>query len=238
MLRGSLCWVMLVILPRALLGQSGTDQNGLQPPVQEKTGAAILHSQGGVWVNGYEAQDSSAVFPGDLVETKPGSTASLSLDGAMVLIQSESVAKLGNNLLELDHGDVFVGTSKGFKVKVHCLTVVPVLMEWTGYEVADLNNNVQVSARKDDVKVEREIDLKKPSPDSAASHGTVVHESEQKNFDQSEICGGALLPHTPISGLNPKVIAGIAAGGGGIILCAILCRGSGTKTPAVSASTP
>ncbi len=229
---------MLVIVPQALLGQSGTDKNGLQQPVQEKAGAAILHTQGGVWVNGYEAQDSSAIFPGDLIETKPASTASLSLDGAMVEIQAESVGKLGNNLLELDHGDVFVGTSKEFKVKVNCLTVVPVLMEWTGYQVVDTNNNVQVSARKDDVNVEREIDRKKPSPDSTASHGTTVHESEQKSFDQSEICGAALPLHTPTSGLNPKVVAGIAAGGTGIILCAILCRGSGTKSPAISTSTP
>jgi len=56
-LRGFLCWVMLVIVPVSLLGQSAPNQ----------TGAAILHTQGGVWVNGYEAKDSSAVFPGDLL---------------------------------------------------------------------------------------------------------------------------------------------------------------------------
>jgi len=76
-LRCFLCWLMLVIVPVSLLGQT--------PPNQ--TGAAILHTQGGVWVNGYEATDSSAVFPGDLLETKPGSAANLNLDGSTVLIQ-------------------------------------------------------------------------------------------------------------------------------------------------------
>ena len=106
-LRCFICWMMLVIVPVSLLGQTS----------QSPTGAAILHAQDGVLVNGYEARDSSAVFPGDLLETKPGSSASLSLDGSTVLIGPESVAKLQTNLLELDHGTVFVGTSKGFKVK-------------------------------------------------------------------------------------------------------------------------
>ncbi len=73
------------------------------------------------------------------------------------MIQPESVAKLEANLLELDHGSVSVGTSKSFKVRVNCITVVPVLSEWTQYEVNNLNGNVQVAARKDDVNVEREI---------------------------------------------------------------------------------
>ena len=126
-LRCFICWAMLVIVPVSLLGQTEQGQTG--------AAAAILHTQGGVWINGYEARDASAVFPGDLVETKPGSSANLSLDGSTVLIQPESVAKLEANLLELDHGSVSVGTSKSFKVRVNCITVVPVLSEWTQYEV-------------------------------------------------------------------------------------------------------
>lgn len=220
-LRCFLCWVMLVIVPVSLLGQSTPGQ----------TGAAILHTQGGVWINGYEARDSSAVFPGDLLETKPGSSASLSLDGSTVLVQPESVAKLQTNLLELDHGSVSVGTSKNFKVQVNCLTVVPVLNEWTQYEVSNLNGNVQVAARKDDVNVERGADHRKPTPDAEASHGSTVHETEQKSFDQSEICGAPPRPAGAGTGLNPKWIAVGAAGAGGILLCVLLCGGSGGKKP-------
>ena len=177
---------MLVIVPRFVLGQSslgqsspgqsspGQPSSGQSPSgqggpgqtEQSATGAAILHAQGGVWINGYEARDSSAVFPGDLLETKPGSAANLNLDGSTVLIQPESVVKLQTNLLELDHGSVAVGTSRGFKVQVHCITVVPVLNEWTQYEVNNLNGSVQVAARKDDVNVERTRDNKKPSPET------------------------------------------------------------------------
>jgi hypothetical protein len=236
---------MLVSVPVSLLGQTSPGQTSPEQTVpgqplpaqgaQGQTGAAILHTQGGVWVNGYEARDSSAIFPGDLLETKPGSAANLTLDGSTVLIQPESVAKLQTNLLELDHGSVLVGTSKSFKVRVHCITVVPVLNEWTQYEVTDVNGNIQVAARKDDVNVEREIDRKKPSVETEASHGTIVHESEQKSFDQSEICGAPARPLGASSSLNPKWIAAGAAGAG-ILLCVLLCGGGG-KTP-ISSSGP
>lgn len=218
---------MLVIVPVSLLGQTG----------QGQTGAAILHTQGGVWINGYEARDSSAVFPGDLLETKPGSSANLSLDGSTVLIQPESVAKLQTDLLELDHGSVLVGTSKSFKVRVNCLTVVPVLNEWTQYEVNNLNGNVQVVARKDDVKVEREMDRRKPSPETEASHGSTVHETEQKSFDLSEICGAPARPAGAGKIVDPKwIVAGAA--GAGLLLCVLLCGGGSSGGKPLSSSAP
>jgi hypothetical protein len=226
-LRGFLCWAMLVVVPVSLLGQAAPGQ----------TGGAILHTQGGVWVNGYEARDSSAVFPGDLLETKPGSSASLSLDGSTVLVQPESVAKLQTNLLELDHGSVFVGTSKSFRVRVNCITVVPVLNEWTQYEVNNLNGTVQVAARKNDVNVDREMDRRKPSPETADSHTASVHETEQKSFDESEICGAAAPPIGASTSLNAKWIAAGAAGAG-LLICVLLCRGSGGGKPVMSMSTP
>ena len=147
------------------------------------------------------------------------------------------MTKLQTNLLELDHGTVFVGTSKGFKVKVNCLTAVPVLSEWTQYEVSDVNGTVQVAARKDDVNVERAMDRRKPTLASEGSHGSTVHETEQKNFDASEICGAAAGPTHPSSTLNPKWILG-GAGGAGLLLCILLCRGSGGTVQALSETMP
>lgn len=234
---------MFVTVPLSLLGQTGPGQTELNqaqagPSGQDQaasSASAILHTQGGVWVNGYEAKDSSAVFPGDVVETKPGSPATLNLDGATVLIQPESVTKLQSNLLELDHGGVAVGTSKSFRVKINCLTITPVLNEWTQYEVSNLNGNIQVAARKNDVNVEREVDRNKPSPVTESSHGTTVHEGEQKSFNESELCGAP----PPIRGtnmsLNPKWVAAGAAGTG-ILLCVLLCHGSPQKAPLSSSS--
>jgi hypothetical protein len=75
------------------------------------TGSAIVHSNGGVRVTGAEVPDSTTVFAGDLLETKPGFMANLETEGSSVLIQGESVAKFQGNYLPLEHGSVSVGTS-------------------------------------------------------------------------------------------------------------------------------
>lgn len=215
-IRGIVCWALILAVPVSVLGQ---------------TPSAILHTQGGVWVNGYEAKDASAIFVGDLVETKAGSSASLTLDGSTVLLQPESVAKLQENLLVLDHGGVSVTTSKSFKVRVNCLTVVPVVNDWTQYDVADVNGTIQVAARKNDVTVSREMAHRKPSPETAASREGVVHEGEQRSYDESQMCGTA--PPTAQAGplVNSKWIVGGAGAGVGILLCVILCGGHSSISP-------
>jgi len=213
---------MVVVVPLALLGQ---------------TPAAILHTQGGVWVNGYEARDSSAIFSGDLLETKSGFSSTLAMEGTSVLIQPESVAKFQGDLLVLDHGSVAVETSKSFKVKVNCITVVPVVNEWTQYEVTDVNGTVQVAARKLDVNVARESRQPKPTPETEAATAGSVHEGEQKNYDVSTLCGAPAQPTGAGSALNPKWIAVGAGGVGAGVLIWILIHGGGGKQP-VSASQP
>ena len=201
----------------------------------EKSGGAILHTQGGVWVNGYEAHDSSAVFPGDILETKSGASANLSLDGSTVLIAPESVSKFQGDLLELDHGGVSVATSKGFKVRVNCILVVPVLNDWTQYIVTDVNGTVQVAARKLDVNVDHERGHGKDVPEAQPSQQrSSVHEGEQKSYDESEVCGAAAFIFV-MYGISLKWIAVGVAGVG--ILIWFLIHGGGSK-PQASPAVP
>jgi len=214
---------MVVLVPISVLGQ---------------TPSAILHAQGGVWVNGYEGKDSTAIFAGDLLETKPEFSAKLTLEGSEALIQAESVVKFQGDLLALDHGGVAVGTSRGLKVKVNCITVVPVRNEWTQYEVVDVNGTVQVAARKGDVNVEHEMGKEKPELGGEGSRGGTVHEGEQKSYSESELCGAPPGPTGGSSGLNPKYIGIGGAVGGGILLCVILCRGGGSTKTQISPDKP
>ena len=227
-LRSCLCWVISAILPLTSAAQA----------LPEKSGGAILHTEGGVvWVNGYEAHDSSAVFAGDVVETKAGATANLSLEGSTVLIAPESVSKFQGDLLELDHGAVSVSTSKGFKVRVNCILVVPVLNEWTQYAVTDLNRTVEVAARKLDVNVEHErAHDAKVAPTNETSQRASVHEGEQTSYDETEICGAPARPPSSFPGISPKWIAAGAAGAGLLII--LLIHGGGNPKPQVSPSAP
>lgn len=222
---------MTLLVPASLLGQAASTG---QPA------GAILHTQGGVSVNSNEAPDSSAVFAGDVIETKAGYSANLVVEGSTVILGPESVAKFQGDYLELNHGSVSVGTSKGFKVRVNCIRVVPVRNEWTQYEVTDVSRSVEVSARKDDVNVEHETDNRKPKTEvEASSQRASVHEGEQHSYDESEICGAAPGPSSP--GLaNPKWIEIGSAAGGAAVLCILLCRGGngGSGKNPVSAMAP
>jgi hypothetical protein len=218
-----LCWTLVVIVPVCLLGQ---------------TPSAILHAQGGVWLNNYEAKDSSAVFAGDTLETKTGFSANLALEGSAVLIQPESVTTFRGDLLELDHGRVAVETSRSFKVRVHCITVTPVSTDFTQYDVTDVNGTVQVAARKRDVNVEIQTGHHKPSAESIASQGGSVHEGDEKSYDESQVCG---VPAKPAEArtVNPKWFA-IGGGTGGVLLLCVLlpCWGSGGGNNSISPDAP
>jgi len=186
-------------------------------------------------VNGSEVPDSTAIFPGDLLETKPGFAANLTADGSTVLIQPESVLKFQGDLLVLEHGGVSVGTSKAMRVQVNCLTVVPVSTEWNQYEVTDVTGKVLVAARKNDVKINREGGLEKLSKERENSSGAIVHEGEQDTREESEVCGAPPGPATAGNVLNPKWIAAGAAGGGILIL---LVLHGGPSKPPISSSKP
>jgi hypothetical protein len=200
------------------------------------TGLAVLHSQGGVWIDGSEAPNTIVVTAGDLIETKPGAIANLDVDGSSVLIQAESVVKFNGDSLTLEHGSVSVGTSKLMSVHVDCLRVVPVSNDWTQYDVTNVNATVQVSARKNDVNIDRGASLRKSPPESAASPSATVHEGQEATRDATVACGGATRPGGATSGVNTKWIEIGAGAGGGILLCLLLCKGTSNKN--ISPSQP
>jgi hypothetical protein len=222
--RSAICLILLVAVPAPLLGQTPLGQ----------TPEGILHTQGGVWVNGYEAHDASAVFTGDVIETKTGFSATLNVEGSTLLIEQETVGKLDSNLFELDHGSVSVTTSKTFRVRVKCVTVVPISEAWTQYDVTDVNGTIQVAARKSDVNVQHEGAHKSPAEianpqagSQASSQEGSVREGEQRNYSETDLCGAA-RPKSPVS-LSPAWIAAGAAGAG--VLIWLLVHGGPPSQP-------
>jgi hypothetical protein len=212
--RCALCWVLTVLFPLSLIA---ADSN-----------SAVLRSTGGVWVNGAEVGSTTSIFPGDLLETKPGAVANLDAEGSSVLIQAESVVKFNGNSLTLEHGSVSVGTSTGMTVQTDCMRVEPVLHEWTQYDVIHVNEKVQAIAHKRDVNMVQGSSMRKTSTRSGATQSATVHEGEQASRNVTDACGAAIVPRGA-GGMNPKWIEIGAAAGGGIVLCALLCRGSPPK---------
>jgi hypothetical protein len=211
----------------------------LCPPwlVAADPGSAIIHSKGGVWVNGAEAVDSTSIFPGDLVEAKPGSVANLDAEGSSVLIQPESILKFQGSFLSLEHGSVSVGTSTLLSVHVNCIRVEPVSDGRTQYDVSDVSGTVQVAAQKNDVNITQGSILRKASKEGGSSQSATLHEGQQATRDESTVCGVAPRLGGAGNGLNPKWIEiGGGTTGGGILLCILLCKGPDPRN--VSPSQP
>jgi hypothetical protein len=122
-------------------------------------------------------------------------------------------------------------------VRVNCLKVEPVSSERTQYEVADVSGAVQVAARKSDVNITAGGVLQKAHPQGGSGVSTVVHEGQQTTRDESNTCGAAPRPEGASNGLNTKWIEiGGGIGGGVLVLCLLLCRGTGPSN--VSPSQP
>lgn len=138
-LRNSLCWTLVTLFPLSLMAAN--------------TGAAMLYTKGIAWINGSTVPRSSAVFPGDLVQTQLDSMANINAAGWNVMVLSDSLVKFEGDAVSLEHGGVNVATSKGMATRAGEVTVAPAAKAWTEFEVTNLDGKVQIVAQKGDVTI-------------------------------------------------------------------------------------
>jgi hypothetical protein len=160
-LRTIFCWLLLAVMPAALLGAN--------------SGAAMLYAQGIVWLNGASVPRTSAVFPGDLVQTKADAVVHINAAGSSVMVLSDSLVKYEGNTLSLEHGTVTVATTKGMSIRAGEVNVEPAKPNnQTQYEIRDVNGTVEIKAREGDLRV------------SNGTETTTVAQGEQTTRDDSE----------------------------------------------------
>jgi hypothetical protein len=192
---------------------------------------AMLHSDGSVWLNGTAITNSSALFPHDSVQTPKDVVAKIDAEGSTVTILPETVLQFEGDEIILDHGNLQLKTVRQMKVRVNCMTVIPVSPEWTQFEVTHLDASVTVAANQKDVKIHTLAATLKHAKDSAASD-VIVHESEKAT--REEHCGEAAHPESAIdakgSFLN-SIWAKAAAAGAIAATCIVICRGDNPISP-------
>jgi len=200
----------------------------------EDTGGAILHSSGNVLLNQNPAPATSALRSDDLIETQSNAIARIEITGSAADMNPGTVVQFNSAELILDHGSLSVNTSRGLKVRVGCVTVTPVRLEWTHFNVSDVDGKVTVAALKNDVYIESRSANAQPAKQSARSDRAIVREGEQKS--REEKCGGATLKEsgvTPGSGAlmsSPYVLwpaAGVIVG----VAWWAICRGDDPISP-------
>jgi hypothetical protein len=207
MLRKVICWMLIAVTPASLVAADAD------------SGAAMLYGRGKgrVWLNGRPLPRSSAVFPGDLIQTQPESLATLDASGSGLIVLPDSLVKFEGNAVSLEHGGVSVATSKGMVALAREVTVTPASNAWTEFEVADANGTVQVVASKGNVNVN-------------CGKGTAnLSAGEQATPDESGNCkkrrkGGAPVPGSGSILTDPYFLSWALVGGA--IICLLLCTSS------------
>jgi hypothetical protein len=208
---------MIVVLPASLMAQTST--------------GAMLHSSGGVWLNGNPAPSSSAILPHDLIQTQKDNQAKIDADGSTATVQPDTIVQFEGDELVLDHGRLQVSTSRGMKVRVNCMTVIPLAQEWTSYDVIDVDGKVLVVAYANDVKIHYQGAAARKS--KAALSDAIVHQGEQAT--REERCGAAAKPGEIIDAdapiLNNVWVKGTGLVAIGVLTCWALCRGDDPISP-------
>jgi hypothetical protein len=210
--RKLVCGVMIVIVPTSMSAQC--------------TDRALLHSDGGTWLNGNPAPASSAIFPNDYIQTQTAHSAKIDVEGSTVMVLSDTVLQFEGDELVLDHGSLQLNTARQMKVRVNCMTVIPVIADWTQYDVSDIDGKVKVTAYKNDVKIHAQGVARRSK--QAASADNIVHEGEQAT--REEKCGGVARPAGKGHLLDSPLAKVVGAGAIGLT-CLILCHTDDPVSP-------
>ena len=129
--------VLLSMLPGSLLAAD--------------SGAAMLYAHGAAWLNGAHVPTSSAIFTGDLVQTRSDSGANINAPGSSITILGESLVQFEGASLKVEHGGVSVSTSKGVATTAGDVRVAPVSNAWTEFNVTDTDGTVRIAALMGDL---------------------------------------------------------------------------------------
>src|ERR1022692_3782056 len=137
-LRTFLSWTIIVLLPISAIaaGLSG----------------AMAHPYGAAWLNGTPVEHASAIFPGDLVQTNPGSVLKIDAAGSTVTVLSDSLVKFNGDSAAIERGSAKLKTAN-MSAHAGIVTVTPVSSTPTEFQVTRAAGTVQVVALKGDVQI-------------------------------------------------------------------------------------
>jgi hypothetical protein len=203
-----------------------------------ESGAAMLYANGAAWVNGSHVPNSSAIFAGDMVQTRSDSAANIHAAGSSITVIGDSLVEFEGASLKVEHGGVAVSTSKGVATTAGVVRVAPASNAWTEFNVTDTDGTVRIAARKGDVTVtddngtvtlaqgqQTTRDEQPPQSDSSKQSDSGKKKSNKKPAAGAAPAAGGGVLDSPIA---------IGVGGGAIVGVSIwvLTRNDNPLSPA------
>jgi hypothetical protein len=202
------------------------------------SGAAMLYTDG-AWLNGSRVPQSSAIFSGDLVQTRPDSAANIHAPGSSVTVLGDSLVEFEGASLKVEHGGVSVSTSKGMATTAGDVRVAPAsVASWTEFNVIDTDGTVRIAARKGDLSVtdaDGKVTLLAQGQDKTLDEQSDQTDQSNNNGNKKKNNKKPVVGAAPAAGggwLDSPIAVGI--GGGAIIGVTVwvLLQGSPPLSPA------
>jgi len=178
------------------------------------TNAAMLYTNGSAWVNGaHIPRSSSAIFSGDLLQTRADSVADINEAGSSITVLADSLVQFEGSSVDIQHGGVTVSTSKGVAATAGDVKVTPASNAWTEFNVVDTNGTVRIAARKGDLTIDdgsNVVTLAQGQETTRDENSPDTNKDSKKKRNKRQLPGAA-----PAAGggmLNSPIAIGIGAG--------------------------
>jgi len=163
--------------------------------------AAMLYTNGIAWVNGSGVpRASSAIFSGDLLQTRSDTVANINSAGSSITVHMDSLVQFEGSSLKIEHGGLTISTSKAIAATAGDVKVAPVSDSWTEFNVTDVDGTVRIAARKGDLTISDD----KSTTTLAQGQETTRDESSDESAGKSKK-------------KNSKQSGAAAAAGGGVL---------------------
>jgi len=205
--RRMVSYVLLLLFPAAMFA---ADSN-----------AAMLYTSGAAWVNGVHVpRTSSAIFSGDLLQTRFDSVANINEPGSSVTVQSDSLVQFEGVALRIEHGGVSVSTSREMATIAGDVKVTPASNSWTEFNVVDVNGTVRIIASKGDLTVfdgKDTVTLQQGQEttreETSSASDTDQNSKDNKKKEKRRLAGA--VPAAQGGVLNSPIAVGV---GGGVVV--------------------
>lgn len=199
--RSAVCCLLVIVFPAQVL-------------LAADTASAMLYTNGAAWLNGNEVPRSAAVFSGDMLQTRSDSTASVQSNGSNVMVLADSLVKIEEPAVELEHGAVRVTTSRGLAARAGDVTVKPASNAWTEFQVADVDGRVQVTADKGDVTVQDDKGTTTVTQGQQTTRDDTANTDKKKKKRRkagaATAAGGGVMSSAPVVYGGLAVVGGVA----------------------------
>ncbi|HUO24192.1 MAG TPA: hypothetical protein VMU61_00910 [Candidatus Aquilonibacter sp.] len=173
------------------------------------SGAAMVYINGTAWLNGTSVPRSSAIFSGDLLQTRPGSVANINAPGSAITILGDTLVQFDGASLKVEHGGVAVATSRSVATVAGEVKIAPASDAWTEFNVSDVDGTVKIAARKGDLSI---TDSSGTVRLAQGQETTREESSDQSNKKKDKRRGTGAAPAAGGGMLDSPIAIGIGAG--------------------------